>query len=258
MYSKTFAGIILSFLLSCHGNFTQPDEARFPESASEKEILATTVETIPALPGFKRTLQPHNSFASWLRKIELKGNNTVYLYNGKMKTNQEAQFAVLNISVGNRDLQQCADAVIRLRAEHLFHAMRFEEIIFKDNDGTAYKFNPPYTQYNFDQYLPKVFGMCGSASLSKQMKSKRIEDILPGDVFVRGGFPGHAAIVVDLATNPQGEKIFLLAQSYMPAQDIHILNNPTYPHLTPWYKLTGEEVIKTPEYTFKRNELKGW
>ena len=100
--------------------------------------------------------------------------------------------------------------------------------------------------------------MCGTASLSKQMKAKGMENILPGDVLIRGGFPGHAAIVVDMATNTQGEKIYLLAQSYMPAQDIHILKNPADPQLSPWYKLKGKEIIKTPEYTFKSNELKGW
>ena len=103
-----------------------------------------------------------------------------------------------------------------------------------------------------------MFGMCGSASLSKQMKSKRLEDMLPGDVLVHVGFPGHAAIVIDMATNAQGEKIYLLAQSFMPAQDIHILKNPANSQLSPWYKLKDEEFILTPEYTFKRNELKGW
>ena len=258
MYSKTFAGIILSFLLSCNGNFTHSDEQTIAGSATENDILYSSVETIPALPGFKRIQLPINSFAFWLRKMELKSNNTVYLYNGKMKANQEAQFAVLNISVGDRNLQQCADAVMRLRAEHLFDAKKFKEIIFTDNDGMAYPFKPPYTRQNFNNYLPKVFGMCGTASLSKQMKSKQMRNILPGDVFVRGGFPGHAAIVVDMATNTQGEKIYLLAQSYMPAQDIHILRNPADPQLSPWYKLKGEEIIKTPEYIFKSNELKGW
>ena len=42
-----------------------------------------------------------------------------------------------------------------------------------------------------------------------------------GDVLIQGGSPGHAVIVVDMAENPAtGEKLYLLAQSYMPAQDI--------------------------------------
>ncbi|MGH7599664.1 MAG: DUF4846 domain-containing protein [bacterium] len=42
------------------------------------------------------------------------------MYNGAPKPNQAAQYRVLAIDVGNKDLQQCADAVIRLRAEYLF------------------------------------------------------------------------------------------------------------------------------------------
>jgi len=38
----------------------------------------------------------------------------VFLYNGKIKQNQQAQFAVLDIGIGNKDLQQCADIILRL------------------------------------------------------------------------------------------------------------------------------------------------
>ena len=49
-----------------------------------------------------------------------------------------------------------------------------------------------------------------------------------GDVFIKGGFPGHAVVVLDMAENDRtGQRVFLLAQSYMPAQDIHIMKNPT-------------------------------
>ncbi|MDR3713868.1 MAG: DUF4846 domain-containing protein [Puia sp.] len=62
---------------------------------------------------------PKLSFGEWLRSIPLKKDKTVYLYDGSRKQNQSAQFAVLDISVGKEDLQQCADAVMRLRAGYL-------------------------------------------------------------------------------------------------------------------------------------------
>jgi hypothetical protein len=78
-----------------------------------------------------------------------------------------------------------------------------------------------------------------------------------GDIFIQGGFPGHAVLVTDIATNPRtGEKVFLLSQSYMPAQDIHILKNLNDPDLSPWYKLDFEDHLHTPEWTFYTDDLK--
>ena len=82
--------------------------------------------------------------------------------------------------------------------------------------------------------------------------------VLPGDVLIRGGFPGHAIMVMDVATNAEGNRIYILAQSYMPAQDIHLLNNPSNQQISPWYLVKKEERIVTPEYLFTILELKKW
>jgi len=78
-----------------------------------------------------------------------------------------------------------------------------------------------------------------------------------GDVFIQGGSPGHCVIVVDMAHDPKtGEKIFILAQSYMPAQDIQILKNPSNAAISPWYSVDFGDVLKTPEWTFTKGDLK--
>lgn len=217
------------------------------------------IRLIPLPAGFKRTEADSASFAMYLRNIALKEQTTVYLYNGLPKRNQNAQYALLDISVGNTDLQQCADAVMRLRAEYLFKQKLFNHIVFFDNANTAYKFATPYNRDHFDKYLNRVFGMCGSASLAKQLKPARnFADIEPGDVLIRGGFPGHAVIVMDVAVKEAGKKIYLLAQSYMPAQDIHVLKNPMDEDLSPWYDVNGNTFIQTPEYRFTQSELMKW
>jgi hypothetical protein len=54
-----------------------------------------------------------------------------------------------------------------------------------------------------------------------------------------------------------GDKLFMLAQSYMPAQEIHVLKNPGEQALSPWYRLGGlDEEVRTPAWTFERDELK--
>jgi hypothetical protein len=210
--------------------------------------------------GYTRIAITDSSFAGYLRKIALKQSKTVYLFNGTPKANQEAQYAVLNISVGKKDLQQCADAVMRLRAEYLFAQKNYRSITFWDNERKEYRFKEPYTRQNFDSYLQQVFGMCGSASLEIQLHSKKdLQKIAIGDVFIKGGFPGHAVIVVDVAENNYGEKIFMLAQSYMPAQDIHILKNPNNKELNPWYAVNEiDQFLVTPEYIFTDYQLRTW
>lgn len=217
------------------------------------------IRDIPLPKGFERPNVSPQSFAAWLRNMKLKKDKTVYLFNGQQKYNQSVQFAVLDFSVGDKDLQQCADAVMRLRAEYFFEIKAFDQIVFYDNNNVSYRFTAPFTRENFSVYLQKVFGMCGSASLSKHLSAVHsFGDIQAGDVLIRGGFPGHAVIVMDVAVNKAGKKIFLLAQGYMPAQDIHVLKDPMNEELSPWYELNDNEFIQTPEYTFYRNEWKRW
>jgi hypothetical protein len=75
-----------------------------------------------------------------------------------------------------------------------------------------------------------------------------------GDVFIKGGFPGHAVIVVDVIENDKKQKKFALAQSYMPAQELQVLLNPD--NNTIWYDTDFGETLITPEWTFKANQLK--
>jgi Domain of unknown function (4846) len=251
-------GGLLFLLASCnHNKSTTPrkTETIKPNAGNPYK----QIKKIPLPAGFNRVTADSASFSAYLRNIGLKEQTIVYLYNGQPKHNQTAQYALLNISVGNTDLQQCADAVMRLRAEYLFAEKQFDKIIFFDNDNTHYTFTAPYSRDHFDKYLNRVFGMCGSASLSKQLKPvNSFAAIEPGNVLIRGGFPGHAVIVMDVAVNEAGKKIYLLAQSYMPAQDIHVLKNPMNEDLSPWYEVNDDHIIQTPEYTFMQHELMKW
>jgi hypothetical protein len=85
-----------------------------------------------------------------------------------------------------------------------------------------------------------------------------MNEIQPGDVFIKGGFPGHAMMVADVAVNDKGKKIFILLQSYMPAQDIHIVKNLTNSDLSPWYEVDTAHKIITPGWVFTQNQLRSW
>jgi Domain of unknown function (4846) len=215
----------------------------------------SSVSTIPLPAGYERIPVQTNSFGAYLRSIRLKPDKTVYLFNGQRKANQSAQYAVLDISKGNRDLQQCADAVMRLRAEYL--KQQNSPVCFTDNAGKSYCWSN-YKQRGWQSYLETVFGMCGTLSLQKQLKAQSWDQITPGDVIIKGGSPGHAVIVMDIARHRiTGNLIFLLAQSYMPAQDVHVLLNTNEAKLNPWYSIPND-FLKTPEWTFTSSQLRTW
>jgi hypothetical protein len=267
MRLQTALAIILPFFVHLNdsvgqacGQHQQANNATSPPEDSNASISNPykTIGDIPIPQGFLRT--PYNalSFAAWLRQLHLKTDKTVYLYNGSPKRNQAAQFAVVDMPVGNKDLQQCADAVMRLRAEYLYAHHRCNEIDFTDNNRTHYKLPASTGRTGFDSYLEKVFSYCGTLSLSNQLQTAPLSEITPGDVFILGGTPGHAMLVADVAVDKNGRKIYLLVQSYMPAQDIHVVINPVSSQLSPWYAADSNFPIQTPEWTFRTNQLKTW
>lgn len=221
-----------------------------------------------------------NSFGSYLRNFKLKPHGSkVHYYNGEIKS-RDVHVAVLDMDVGDKDLQQCADSIIRLRADYLYEEDRFEDISFNLTNG----FQTPYKKWmngyrvkvkgntttwikKYDNnendykvlksYLEFIYSYAGTLSLSKELKSVDYMSMKVGDVFIRGGSPGHGIIVMDMAVNDEGERIYMLAQGYMPAQEMHVLLNPRDKEMSPWYKLDENDTeIITPEWTFTTSELK--
>lgn len=229
-------------------------------------------------PGFRRFEDPNSSFDEFLRNLPLKPHLTkVYLHNTKLKNRQDIHAAVIDYDIGNKDLQQCADAAMRIRAEYLYSSNQFEKIHFNFTNGTKAEFSkygdgfrysvknnswnktagPDFTYENFQRFMDLVYTYAGTLSLSKELVPvKDLAEIRPGDVFIKGGSPGHAVTVLDVAKNFEtNATIFILAQSYMPAQNIHVIKNFKQPQMSPWYNINFGYELETPEWTFTKNEL---
>jgi hypothetical protein len=104
-----------------------------------------------------------------------------------------------------------------------------------------------------------VFAYAGTYSLERELDPVPLAGVQIGDVFIKGGFPGHAVLVADMAENTEtGEKRLLLIQSYMPAQEMHVLKNPAAPDGTPWYPAAFSGPLVTPEWTFPEGALHRW
>lgn len=262
-------------------------------SETEEQAVILEAERIPLInpdgatlrerflppDGFSRLESKKDSFAEFLQTLPVKPDGSkVKYFDGREKT-RDVYMAVVDYSLGNRDLQQCADAVMRLRAEYLYASGQQEKISFNFVNGFTANFskwadgygisvdgnNVSWVKNNrnddsyesFQKYLDIVYAYSSTLSLDKELVQKHIEDIAIGDVFIVGGSPGHCVIVVDMVVNETtGEIAFILAQSYMPAQDIQILKGNE--EGSPWYSNLTEDKLITPEWTFEKTQLKTW
>lgn len=277
--------IVYSFLV--YFSFGCQQSERFANTDVSSQAITqndthncTKVGDIILPKGFKRVPYSNGQFGAFLRAQQFDPDNIVHLYNGELKSNQNVAFKVLNIDVGSKDLQQCADAVIRLRAEYLYKEKKYDQICFKFTTGQNAcwkeyargmratlngnnivwkKSATPDSSYkNFRTYLDLVFNYCGTQSLNRDLKSpNKNQKIEAGDVFIQSRQPyGHALIVMDVAEDGDRNRIFLLAQSYMPAQQIHVLKNFNNTAISPWYSLKDTDVLNTPEWQFNAQDRK--
>jgi hypothetical protein len=232
-----------------------PAEHRAAAGAAGGRVAAQKADRVadrfPAPAGY--TLQPSapGSFGDWLGHLPLKPAGTpTRTYRGDIAATNPYTAAVLDVSVGHQDLQQCADAVMRLRGEYLYGQKRYKEIAFTftggfhcdyihyaegyrySNGRWALKTKKDYSYAAFLHYMELVFTYCGTLSLEKEL-TRVTGPLKAGDIFIHGGSPGHCFIILETAVNGKGQTMFLLAQSFMPAQDIQILQVGG----SPWFSL---------------------
>ena len=285
---------LLTTFCSCETSSTVPDDSEnsfqkdvLEEDTTEKmeKTIIVSEEDIFMLrfrtpEGYQRMSVEEGSFAEFLRNYPLKkAESPVLLYDGREKGNQRAHAAVLQLPIENEDLQQCADSVMRIYAEYLWDTKQYDKIMFHLSDGfeasyvrwregyrIGFENDKPYwykkagyddSYETFVKYMRIVFAYAGTASMEAfETMETTMAELKTGDVFIKGGSPGHVVMVMDICENADGKKAFLLAQGYMPAQEFHVLKNPLHSD-DPWYY--EEELtypLRTPEYTFGEGSLR--
>lgn len=243
----------------------------------DEEGLTVSERFLPP-EGAVRTVSEPDSFAAYLQGLPLKpfGEKVKY-FDGREKGDR-AYVSVVDQAISARDLQQCADAVMRLRAEYFYSLGQYDRIAFHFVSGFLCDFETwssgkkviisgnkvswasapanDSSYGSFRKYMDVVHAYASTLSLEKELVPVPMAEMQVGDVFIKGGSPGHAIIVTDMAKDEaSGKTYFILAQSYMPAQETQILRNLENPSLSPWYELK-EGRLSTPEWTFEEGTLR--
>jgi len=236
----------------------------------------TIKERFSAPKNYKWQEERPDSFGYFIEHFQLKPYGSKILkYNGTEIATQNLHEAILNIDTGNKDLQQCADAVIRLRAEYLYKTKKFGEIKFHFTSGDLISWNDykngirafvkgnsvnfvKTAEYddsyeNFRNYLELIFNYAGTISLNQETQPvTKNSDLKTGDILITPGSPGHVVFIAGVSKNEKGEKLYLLGEGFTPAQSIHVISNPYDSAISPWYKLdVASQQIKTARYIFK-------
>src|SRR5262245_4372644 len=272
---RTWIAAVLSFLVPAASAAAEPVYPWLVQAPAR-----TVADSFAPPSGFVRA-PAVGSFGAWLPHLPLAPAGTpVRFYDGSEKPDQSEVAAVIDIDVGSADLQQCADAIIRLRAEYLFAGNDIGDLAFDFTSGDRYGFQSfaegvtpavagakvtwrtgkrrDLSHDSLRRWLDIVFRYAGTLSLSRELKPvPHLSEAAIGDVLVHGGTPGHAVLIVDLAVEPaSGRKLALLAQGFMPAQSVHVLRNPLDPDLSPWFALTDDRPVVMPEWMLRPDELK--
>jgi len=229
--------IFLAFILLLSASFAAPDNV-------------TNRFKVPE--GYHRVAVNPGSFAAYLQSLPLKPVGTqTKTYRGDIARTDAYTAAVVDISIGNQDLQQCADAVMRLRGEYLYQKKDYKSINFNfvsgfkcdyvhyaegyryRNDRWKLTAKKDYSYTAFMRYMELVFSYASTISLEKETHAvTNPAELQAGDIFIHGGAPGHCFIVMDVVENDKHQKQFLLAQSFMPAQNIQVLQ-----YHSPWFSM---------------------
>lgn len=235
-----------------------------------------TIQTRVNAPNvYKRVVYSETSFEDYRRIYKLKPfrskiinyDNTEYFWQG-------GHIGILEIPVPKNGLQQCADALLRIRSEYLWDNNRKAEIGFnftsghycswiKYAEGYRPKINgnkvtfsktasAKHSKNNFYKYLNLIYMYSGTLSLYNELESIDAKDLKIRDILIKGGSPGHIVMIADEVVNDNGEKLYLLFQGNTPAQSVHLVKNLEDKSITPWYQLENDAVIPVSNYTFSR------
>ncbi|WP_248723761.1 DUF4846 domain-containing protein [Seonamhaeicola sp. ML3] len=239
-----------------------------------------TIKSRVSVPeNFKRVEYTKGSFQEYLRNYKLKAfGSKIINYDGSEYYWQMGHIGILDIPVPKNGLQQCADALIRVRSEYLWDNNRKDDIGFNFTSGHYCSWNKyaegyrpkikgnkvsfhktakaNHSKSNFYKYLNLIYTYSGTLSLYHELpKINDVKNLKTGDMLIIGGTPGHIVMICDEIINSRGEKLYLLFQGNTPAQSVHLVKNLENNDISPWYHLEKDKVIPVSNYIFHNSKF---
>jgi len=243
---------------------------------SQDSPYEALVQRFPTPAGFRRVVLADASWGQWLRNLPVREpGSPVLSRSGEIIVPARSRHLAAVVDMDVRKDQECADTIWRLRAEYLWWQQQADKFTVPLSDGQQMSWTewregvrprlrgdrlqfartarPDSSRAGFNGFLDSVFAWCGTYSLAQQRVP--LVDGAPrvGDLFIHGGSPGHAVLLVDIARDAAGKTKALLLQGFMPAQSAHVVapgGGET------WFDLVPGEPVDTPFWgAFSWSEL---
>lgn len=252
--------ILLYFFLQTGNIFA--GEIFLSPAVYKTDIFPLIEEHIKPPLGYIRVNVVPGSFEEYLRQLPVvDGLSDVKDYKNRQRVaaNDSALAAVIPVDIFGKKLWQCMDIILVFYADYLLQNQKQDQIKFPLPDGTILSWNdwmkgnrptfqglnfkifnkasPDSSAKNYERYLNCIFEYSGTQTFFYNYPQVQINDFKPGDFIVKKGSKGHAVLIMDLATNEDGEKIVLIGQGDTPACQFYLLKNKQG---SPWFKITDK------------------
>ncbi len=234
-----------------------------PVAYVEDRLPTTVANAFPPPDGAARV--DGGPFGAWILAQGVLGIDVpVTTYAGDEVVGHDAR--VIDMPLVKGDLQQCADSAMRLRAEWqrsagqspMFHATSGDEMPwarfaagetpYAVGNGLAWKQG---STGRWEDWLRLVFTWAGTRSLA--LDTVAADSPLPGDMIVHPGSPGHAVVLLDVATKGPVTYV-LIGEGFMPAQSFHVERGP----YDGWYRYDGDGVLSPAWSLLQGATLRRW
>lgn len=239
-----------------------------------------TVQTRIQTPeDFKRTEVEQGSFGEYIRDYKLLPHGTkLPVYDGTTLSSSGAA-AIFDISLGDDGYQQCADSIIRLYSDYYYENGQYDKITFQFSNGDECSYKrwrkgkrmlvfgehsfeiqgalPDDSEQQYRNYLKEVMNYAGTISLQKESSVISADELKIGDFICNDS---HVVMVVDVAENKKGEKIYLFGQSFIPSVCFHIIANGDGEQADAWFtqQQIQKDSFRIGEYSFKKSDIRRW
>lgn len=227
--------------------------------------------------GYTRDYAAEGSFSAFLRKYPVRvAGADVMLYDGTARQDAQAA-AVLDVTLGKKNHEGPAGAMARLIAEYLYDQENYAGISFTIGKNFAFTFDKwrqgkvlkssgndlewvsggqdSNGEENFKSYLSTLFVYISMSTLRKdltQIEDVDGDEIQVGDIFIAKNADDKelAVMVADICRSDEtGERLMLLVQGGTPAQQLHIVDNPSDASIAPWYPCGFTSELSAPDLT---------